>query len=131
MTVEAPPYPGRSWWLLEALASDPGEPCPPLLEDIEADVVIVGGGYTGLWTAHNLLELSPGLRVVILERDICGGGPSGRNGGFVNGFWSYLGQHAGLRREQAMLARAGERVWWGVVRASRVDAWYVRRRVYI
>ncbi len=131
MTAEAPPYPGRSWWLLEALAADPGDPCPPLLEDTEADVLIVGGGYTGLWTAHNLLTLSPGLRVVVLERDICGGGPSGRNGGFVNGFWSYLGEHAGLfGKERAMaLARAGEQ---SVVEVGEwcerhgVDAWYVR-----
>lgn len=132
MSTETPPYPGRSWWLLEALEEDPGEPCPPLLADIEADVVIVGGGYTGLWTAHNLLELSPGLRVVILERDICGGGPSGRNGGFVNGFWTYLGEHVELfGAERALaLARAGER---SVVELGEwcerhdVDAWYVRK----
>jgi glycine/D-amino acid oxidase-like deaminating enzyme len=84
MTREVPPFLGRSWWLLEALADDPGEPCPPLRDDVEADVVVVGGGYTGLWTAHRLLELAPGLGVVVLERDICGGGPSGRNGGFCS-----------------------------------------------
>jgi len=78
----------RSWWLEEALghAEFAGEPAPPLAHDITADVVIVGGGYTGMWTAYFLKEREPGLDVVLLEQDICGGGPSGRNGGFVNGF---------------------------------------------
>jgi glycine/D-amino acid oxidase-like deaminating enzyme len=74
----------------EALAQDPGEPCPPLATDTTADVVILGGGYTGMWTAFFLKERDPGIDVVLLERDICGGGPSGRNGGFVNGFWDEL-----------------------------------------
>ncbi|HCG01448.1 MAG TPA: hypothetical protein DEV93_12995 [Chloroflexi bacterium] len=42
-----------------------------------ADVVIVGGGFTGLWTAYFLKELRPELGVVVLEQDICGGGPLG------------------------------------------------------
>src|SRR5438045_2549591 len=77
----------RSYWLREALANDPGEPCPPLAGDTDADVLIVGGGYTGMWTAYYLKESDPGLDVVLLEQDICGGGPSGRNGGFVNTLW--------------------------------------------
>lgn len=78
----------RSPWLREALA-DEGDPPPaaPLHGPTDADVVIVGGGYTGLWTAWHLLERDPALRVVVLEADICGGGPSGRNGGFVNSWW--------------------------------------------
>ncbi|HUP54474.1 MAG TPA: FAD-dependent oxidoreductase, partial [Methylomirabilota bacterium] len=60
---------------------------PPLRGSTTADVVIVGGGYTGLWTALRLTELEPGARVVLLESDICGGGPSGRNGGFVTNWW--------------------------------------------
>ena len=48
---------------------------------------ILGGGYTGMWTAWFLKERDPGLDVVLLEQDICGGGPSGRNGGFCNGLW--------------------------------------------
>lgn len=51
----------------------------------EADVVIVGGGYTGLWTAYYLNQRDPDLRIVILERDICGFGASGRNGGWCEG----------------------------------------------
>lgn len=81
----------RSPWLREALAAegDP-EPAPPLSGEQTADVAIVGGGYTGLWTALGLLERDPGLAVTVLEADICGGGPSGRNGGFVNGWWDEL-----------------------------------------
>lgn len=86
-TSGAAPRVRRSWWLEEALAADPGVPCPPLDRAIEAEVVIVGGGYTGLWTAYQITERRPDADVVILEQDICGGGPSGRNGGFVNGWW--------------------------------------------
>jgi glycine/D-amino acid oxidase-like deaminating enzyme len=57
---------------------------------VEADVAIVGGGYTGLWTALALHEREPGLRIVVLEAEECGLGPSGRNGGFVHGYWGYL-----------------------------------------
>src|SRR2546430_8297647 len=88
-----PPNEGRSWWLREALARPEfaGAPCPPLETDTKADVVILGGGYTGMWTAWFLKELDPGLDIVLLEQDICGGGPSGRNGGFVNSFLGDLG----------------------------------------
>ena len=87
-----PPNEGRSWWLREALARPEfaGEPCPPLDTDTKADVVILGGGYTGMWSAWFLKELDPGLDIVLLEQDVCGGGPSGRNGGFVNSFWDEL-----------------------------------------
>jgi glycine/D-amino acid oxidase-like deaminating enzyme len=80
----------RSWWLREALAEDPGAMSPPLAKDITTDVVIIGGGFTGLWTACFLTETNPNLGVVILEQDICGGGPSGRNGGFASGWWDEL-----------------------------------------
>jgi glycine/D-amino acid oxidase-like deaminating enzyme len=80
----------RGWWLREALAAENAAPCPPLARDAEADVVIVGGGYTGLWTAYFLKELRPELGIAMLEQDICGGGPSGRNGGFASGWWDEL-----------------------------------------
>ena len=83
----------RSWWLREALAAERASDAhlaaaaPPLRGTTTADVVIVGGGYTGLWTALRVTELEPRARVVLLEADICGGGPSGRNGGFVTNWW--------------------------------------------
>jgi glycine/D-amino acid oxidase-like deaminating enzyme len=83
----------RSWWLREALAAESAAAphlataAPPLQGTTTADVVIVGGGYTGLWTALRATELEPGARVVLVEADICGGGPSGRNGGFVTNWW--------------------------------------------
>ena len=51
---------------------------------------IVGGGYTGLWTALELRRRSPDSSVVVLEQDICGGGASGRNGGFATSWWDEL-----------------------------------------
>ncbi len=83
----------RSWWLREALTAEAAAAphlataTPPLRGTTTADVVVVGGGYTGLWTALRITELEPGARVVVVEADICGGGPSGRNGGFVTNWW--------------------------------------------
>ena len=91
-TTDAPRSAERSWWLEEALALPEfaGPVTPPLQEDTSADVVILGGGYTGLWTAWFLKERRPDLDVVLLEADICGGGPSGRNGGFCDGWWEKI-----------------------------------------
>jgi glycine/D-amino acid oxidase-like deaminating enzyme len=80
----------RSWWLREALAAEKDVQAKPLSGDINADVVVIGGGFTGLWTAYHLTESKPELKVVVLEQDICGGGPSGRNGGFASGWWDEL-----------------------------------------
>jgi glycine/D-amino acid oxidase-like deaminating enzyme len=65
---------------------------PALSADRDADVCIVGGGYTGLWTAYELLRAEPSREVVILEAETVGFGASGRNGGWV------LGAIAGARR---------------------------------
>jgi glycine/D-amino acid oxidase-like deaminating enzyme len=54
----------------------------------EADVVIVGAGYTGLWTAFYLKQADPKLEIVVLEREVAGFGASGRNGGWVSGFFT-------------------------------------------
>lgn len=56
-----------------------------LTTSINADIAIVGGGFTGLWTAYYLKLANPGLRVAILEQRFCGYGASGRNGGWLFG----------------------------------------------
>src|SRR5690606_13015649 len=82
----------RSPWLREALADEADVAAAPPLDGVtDVDVAIVGGGYTGLWTAYQLLRRDPSVRVAVLEADICGGGPSGRNGGFVNSWWDEAG----------------------------------------
>lgn len=84
--VVTSPWP-RSFWLEEALAREPATP-EPLVRDTRCDVCIVGGGYTGLWTALRLKEAEPALDVLLIERDLCGSGASGRNGGFLSTWWS-------------------------------------------
>jgi glycine/D-amino acid oxidase-like deaminating enzyme len=71
-------YAGVSYWLESC--GDDLTPRLSLEGDATADVAILGAGYTGLWTAYYLLRAEPGLRVVLLEREICGFGASGRNG---------------------------------------------------
>ena len=58
----------------------------PLLNDIEVDVVIIGAGYTGLWTAYYLSQLNLGLSIAIVEAEHVGFGGSGRNGGWCSAF---------------------------------------------
>jgi glycine/D-amino acid oxidase-like deaminating enzyme len=124
-----PPDEGRSWWLREALAADPGEPCPALSGDVTADVVILGGGYTGMWTAWFLKDRDPAIDVAILEQDICGGGPSGRNGGFLNSWWSAIGEISDRVGDDAALAlcREGSASIAAIGRfcdEQDVDAWF-------
>ena len=95
------------WWdgLVGDLVVRPGLP-----GDIEADVAIVGGGFTGLWTAYYLSRADPSLRIVLLERDIVGFGASGRNGGWCSALFSVseatldrvAGPGSGRRQYQAM-----------------------------
>ena len=96
----------RSLWLQEALAGE--DDSAPLEREEHADICIVGGGYTGLWTALKLKEHDPSLDVVIVEADVCGGGASGRNGGFVMSWWSkFLKlEHLCGQEEALRLARA-------------------------
>jgi glycine/D-amino acid oxidase-like deaminating enzyme len=79
--------PERSFWLQDAGAVPI---TAPLSGDQTADVAIVGGGYTGLWTALRLKEQQPDLRVTILEADCCGAGASGRNGGQVHSWFAEI-----------------------------------------
>jgi glycine/D-amino acid oxidase-like deaminating enzyme len=80
----------RSLWVEQALARE-GELRPRVLNGpARADVAIVGGGFTGLWTALRLRELDPQLSIAIVEADLCGTGASGRNGGAVSHWWAKL-----------------------------------------
>ena len=62
---------------------------PALPGDVQADVAIIGAGYTGLWTAYYLRKAAPQLRVVVLEKEFAGFGASGRNGGWCMGVMSW------------------------------------------
>src|SRR6188508_3312928 len=116
----------HGWWLEEAGAVVPTR---PVEGDTSADVVVVGGGYLGMWTAWQLLELEPDLDVVVLEAAVCGHGPSGRNGGFCETLW---GDAPALRRragDDAALAvcRASEDAVRGIgawCEAQDVEVWY-------
>ena len=73
------------WW--EAVPV-PLPPRPALTQDLQVDVCIVGGGFTGLWTAHSLARADPALRVAVVEREVAGFGASGRNGGWCSALFA-------------------------------------------
>ena len=101
------------WW---RSAGGPGPRRAPLESSTEADVAIVGAGYTGLWTAYYLKAAEPSLQVVVLEREHAGFGASGRNGGWVTGFFSGPPRAYEARGGRDMLSGAGRS---GVVRTRR------------
>jgi glycine/D-amino acid oxidase-like deaminating enzyme len=79
------PYRRLSLWLDQV--ADDGDalaPRPGLDGATDADVVVVGGGLTGLWTAYYLTENDPGLDVLVVEQEVVGFGASGRNGGWCS-----------------------------------------------
>src|ERR1700743_1064343 len=106
-------------------------PRPPLDEDRGARLLIVGGGHTRLWHAWAVHELAPKARIVILESEpVCGRGPSGRNGGFVEGMVTHMASMrdrsgaapavaGGVAAEEAAL-----RVGAFCSGEEGVDAWY-------
>ena len=109
----------------EALAAEgDADAAPPLEGEADADVAVVGGGFTGLWTALALRERVPDARVVVLEAEICGAGPSGRNGGFVHGFFSTLGSLCAAVGDEGALttARAASGIL-PAIRALGTDVW--------
>ena len=109
------------WWVEEA---GRGEPVPRLEEAVDADVAIVGGGLTGLWTALAVLERKPGARVVVLEASRCGGGASARNGGFLHGYWASLPRLVDLlgAKDALEVARSANGIV-AAVRALGEDVW--------
>ena len=80
--MTAPDPSSISWWM--ETCGDDLTPRPPLDGSTTVDVAILGGGYTGLWTALYLLERDPTLKVAIVEREVVGWGATGRNGGWLS-----------------------------------------------
>jgi glycine/D-amino acid oxidase-like deaminating enzyme len=114
------------WWIAEA---GPPPELPALAGDRDADVVVIGGGFTGLWAAWHVLEDEPAARVVLLEADRCGFGPSGRNGGFVQSMHlSRPGLEARFGRRAAAdlvdASGASVRAIGAWCEAEGIDAWY-------
>jgi glycine/D-amino acid oxidase-like deaminating enzyme len=113
--------PTATWWQEEA---PPDDELPPLVDDVDVDVAIVGGGFTGLWTALELKRVSPATRVVLLEAARCGDGASGRNGGFLHGYWASLPRLVELfGREQAVALAQESTGVYDAVRALGEDVW--------
>jgi len=124
--MDAPRHTRYGYWLEEA---GPIERTARLTEDLTADVVIVGGGYLGLWSAWQLKQLEPEADVVILEAGLAGHGPSGRNGGFVSTLWDDLPLlREGVGDTRAVdVCHASERAVRGIgtfCEEQGVDAWY-------
>ena len=116
----------HGYWLEEAPSV---ERAPQLTGALSADVVVVGGGYTGMWTAWHVKQLEPEASVVLLEADRCGYGPSGRNGGFCNLMWFSLPNMRGRWGDDGALAvaRAAEAAAAAIgefCASEGVDAWY-------
>lgn len=110
----APAAAERSHWLADALAAD-RERSPALAGQVRCDVCVVGGGFTGLWTALELRERAPGVSVCLIEADVCGAGASGVNAGYVMNLWpKFLSLTATGSTEEARLV--------GEASAEAVDA---------
>jgi glycine/D-amino acid oxidase-like deaminating enzyme len=91
-------------------------PRPALPGDRDADVAVVGGGLTGLWTAYYLAKADPSLRVIVLEREVAGFGASGRNGGWCSALFpapigwlaERYGEQRAVAQHRAMIATVDE-----------------------
>ncbi|MEV1145181.1 FAD-binding oxidoreductase [Micromonospora sp. NPDC049799] len=107
-------YQDLSYWF--STVDEALTPRPPLPGDADADVVIVGAGYTGLWTAYYLAAGDPSLRIVVLEAEIAGYGASGRNGGWCSALFPTSlpalarrhGRDAAIAMQRAMHATVAE-----------------------
>lgn len=121
MTVQA----ASLWW--DTLPNHLREPLgSPLQGDHDADVAIVGAGYTGLWTAYYLLRHNPDLRVAIVEAEHAGFGASGRNGGWASALFPASldaiarrsSREAAVRLERAMHATVAQ-----IVDVAAAEGW--------
>jgi glycine/D-amino acid oxidase-like deaminating enzyme len=102
------PYLARSHWFTEALLDQ--MPVVRLAGRHRTDVAIIGGGFVGLWTALAIKAHDPTIKVTVVEQDVCGGGASGRNGGFAMSWWPKIGTLLGIsdKQEARRLALASE-----------------------
>jgi len=126
----------RSWWQRDVMTQNIGEADEAgrpgqtgQLDGTEVEVVIVGGGFTGLWTALTLKERAPDLRIMLVEANRCGSGASGMNGGKCHGYWGSLpGLVASLGPDGALaVCRASSRAQDGIrdfVKGSGADVWW-------
>jgi glycine/D-amino acid oxidase-like deaminating enzyme len=113
LTAASDGYRGLSFW--HATVGDL-TPRAGLDGDSTADVTVVGGGLTGLWTAWYLLERDPTSRIVVLEKEIAGFGASGRNGGWLSALFPRStaslerthGRDAALAMRRAMIGTLAE-----------------------
>ena len=79
-----------------------------LEDDIAVDVAVIGGGFVGLWTAIELKQSDPSLKVAVFEQDRVGTGASGRNGGFVMSWWPKIASLVEIAGAEDGLWLAGE-----------------------
>ncbi len=91
-------------------------------EASEADVAIIGGGFSGLWTAYYLMAADPNLRITVVEREFCGFGASGRNGGWAVGELAGPLEWYARRSTQAEAMRLARAVFDAVDEIGRVSA---------
>ena len=89
--------PPSLWW---SSLDQPVVARRPLEQHLDVDVAIVGGGYTGLWTARELLRRDATLRIAVIEQSLCGFGASGRNGGWASALYPVS--------DDAVVARYGQ-----------------------
>lgn len=118
-----------SFWLASLGPLPPRDPLPG---DLTVDVAIVGGGYTGLWTAYYLAAAAPQLRIAVLEASYCGFGASGRNGGWCSGLFpvpeATLARRYGQARTSALLVALADTVdeVGRVAQAEGIDCHYAK-----
>src|SRR4051794_40065333 len=105
---------GPSFWFTQLGGTPQRRPALP--GSLDCDVVVVGAGYTGLWTAYYLKQADPALRVVVLEREFAGYGASGRNGGWLAGAISGMHDHASVAAARETVDEVGR-----VVRAEGIE----------